>query len=389
MSSRIALYWHNGRSLGHTAESAVLAHALVPTISNLAIAGITGASKGLDMFPNSMDIVKLPSFRNYDTPTKTLMEPVLPITERELFRMREDLICTFMQNFRPQLFVINHLPLGTYDELVPAITRTPFTKKILTLRGILFSPERTNAEYFNPSMISWIDEHFTEIHIHTDPAIFRLEDHYSVHKCLSSKFVYTGYMAKPVNFDKTEARRMLNLDLNAKVIVVSMGGGQGAQDIWLRILEALIELQRQYDVAYLITGPYLEENAYFNIKEKISGRDKFILSKYEQQLITWMKACDVFIGAGGANMLGEVLANRINAVIIPRQLRESEQEIHANLLAKQKIIRKLNRLQLEQGLLNEILKEALNNPLDAEHQLLMNGAERSAELIKNLLMQVS
>ena len=88
-------------------------------------------------------------------------------------------------------------------------------------------------------------------------------------------------------------------------------------------------------------------------------------------------------------MLGEVLANQINAVIIPRQLRESEQEIHANLLAKQGSIRKLNRLQLEQGQLNEILKDALNNPLDAKHQLLMNGAERSAEFIKNLLMRIS
>jgi predicted glycosyltransferase len=44
---------------------------------------------------------------------------------------------------------------------------------------------------------------------------------------------------------------------------------------------------------------------------------------------------------------------------------------------------------LEQGQLNEILKDALNNPLDAKHQLLMNGAERSAEFIKNLLMRIS
>ena len=132
MSLRVALYWHNGRSLGHTAESAVLAHALVPTISNLAIAGITGASKGLDMFPTSMDIVKLPSFRNYDTPTKTLMEPVLPITERELFRMRlvwrpTSLTLTVL-SFHPMAvsFTLTHLNRlcctnGIYAQVAPQL----------------------------------------------------------------------------------------------------------------------------------------------------------------------------------------------------------------------------------------------------------------------------
>ena len=63
---KIAMYWHNGRSLGHTAEMAKITKTLVESFSNTYMAGISGAFKGLDMLPSKVDIFKLPSFSNYD-----------------------------------------------------------------------------------------------------------------------------------------------------------------------------------------------------------------------------------------------------------------------------------------------------------------------------------
>ncbi len=329
------------------------------------------------MFPKSIDIVKLPSFFNYDTPTKTVVEPVLDITERELFQIREDLITTFMQGFRPHGLVVNHLPQGLEGELITAIKMSSSTKKVLTLRGILFSPEKTNAEYFNSSMVSWIDEHFEAILVYTDPSLFRLEDHYDIPSNLAAKMVYTGYIATPVNFDKLQARQALNLSEQATIVLASLGGGQGTLDIWVRILEAIDNLKDRCDLAYLVTGPYLEDTAYHDLQLRVKHLHNVKLTRYTSELITWMKASDVFIGAGGANMLGEVLATQANAIIIPRQLREAEQEMHTSRLAELNIVRMMSRAQVQLGQLSPLLKEALAFPLNTRHQLMMGGAEKS------------
>ncbi len=39
---RIALYWHNGRSLGHTVRSATLGQSLLNQMPNSIVVGITG-----------------------------------------------------------------------------------------------------------------------------------------------------------------------------------------------------------------------------------------------------------------------------------------------------------------------------------------------------------
>ena len=66
---KIAMYWHNGRSLGHTAESAKIAHALVDDWDEASIVGVTGAYRGTDLLPQAMDILRLPTFTNYDRTT--------------------------------------------------------------------------------------------------------------------------------------------------------------------------------------------------------------------------------------------------------------------------------------------------------------------------------
>ncbi|MFB7600398.1 hypothetical protein [Streptomyces sp. NPDC056160] len=65
----VALYWHNGRSLGHTSRTAKVARYLLRSKDPHSIAGITGAYRGLDLLPPEVDIVKIPSFANFDDPT--------------------------------------------------------------------------------------------------------------------------------------------------------------------------------------------------------------------------------------------------------------------------------------------------------------------------------
>src|SRR5215467_2937030 len=141
MTRRIALYWHNGRSLGHTVRCATLGEALLERMP--------GASKGLELLPLGMDLVKIPSYLTYDDVSGARATPVLPLAKGEFQRIRENLVATFIRDFQPHVFVIDFHPEGKHGELLPAVTRSPDVKKVLGLRGILGSPEETNREFFN------------------------------------------------------------------------------------------------------------------------------------------------------------------------------------------------------------------------------------------------
>ena len=156
MTKRIALYWHNGRSLGHAIRSATLGQGLLEGMPGSAVMGITGASRGFELLPPGMDVIKIPSYLAFDNAQGAVSASVMPVTRDELTRMRANLIATFMRDFRPRALVVDYHPQGNDGELVPAISQSPETQKVLGLRGILGTKEQTNSQFFSPRMTDFI-----------------------------------------------------------------------------------------------------------------------------------------------------------------------------------------------------------------------------------------
>jgi predicted glycosyltransferase len=104
-------------------------------------------------------------------------------------------------------------------------------------------------------------------------------------------------------------------------------------------------------------------------------------------LPAWIKACNFFIGSGGYNSLAEVIATNANALIIPRQLNESEQELHATRLANLNILRIANLETILSKNLNSLLEMCLKEPYphDQNIKIATNGAQQSARLIQELI----
>jgi predicted glycosyltransferase len=101
----------------------------------------------------------------------------------------------------------------------------------------------------------------------------------------------------------------------------------------------------------------------------------------------WMQASDLFIGSGGYNSLAETLATGANALIIPRQLNEREQWLHATSLAKLQALRLLDLETALQGNITPVLEMCLREPFPNAGQLRVKtgGAETNARLIEELL----
>ncbi len=89
----------------------------------------------------------------------------------------------------------------------------------------------------------------------------------------------------------------------------------------------------------------------------------------------------------GYNSLAEVIATGTNALIIPRQLNEREQEMHATRLASLNLFRIAHIetiLSKNSSLLLEMcLKEPY--PHNQNRTIATNGAQQSARLIEELI----
>lgn len=383
---RIALYWHNGRSLGHTVRCATLGQALLDQMPGSAVVGITGASRGFEFIPPGMDLVKIPSYLAFDNENGARATPILSIAENEFQRMRENLIATFIKDLQPGALIVDYQPQGKNGELIPVLSNSPGTKKVLGLRGILGGLEETNRQFFNTRMVAFIQEYFSAIHVYVDERVFRLEDYYAVPASLSRMFKYTGYVTRPAIASRTEARAMLRLDPGARVIVASFGGGQGTEAMWQSLLASLAAISKRFDYAYLVAGPYLEADAYERLREQVAQHPNWTWKRLLDPLPTWIKASDLFIGSGGYNSLAEVITAGANALIIPRQLNEREQELHAARLANLRVLRTASLETVLSEDLTPLLEMCLAEPYPSEHvKIATDGAQRSAGLIEAIL----
>jgi predicted glycosyltransferase len=362
MDKRIAMYWHNGRALGHTSRSATLGKALLDTGS--VVVGITGASRGLNLLPKGMDVLKIPSYLAYDGESGVTTNPIMSIRKSEFQHIRENLISTFVKDFIPDFLIVDYSPQGKKGELMPTLLNSRSTKKILGLRGVLNTKDESNEVFFNPDISSFIRQNYSAIHVYTDPNVFRLEEYYQVPPCLVEMIKYTGYVSRKTLLSKIESRASLGIDQNAQLIVANFGGGQGTEKIWLSLLQELLKQDNFFDLAYLASGPYMEDDAYNRVKELTSNKNNIIWTKFLDPLPVWMKASDLFIGSGGYNTLAEVISTDVNALIIPRQLYEKEQVIHCGILNQMNLIRVLPYEEIMTGSdFGEILRTCLSNPL--------------------------
>lgn len=387
MTKRIAIYWHNGRSLGHTVRSLALGQGLLEHVPNSAVIGITGASRYYELLPPGMDVLKIPSFIGYDEEGAVRNESILAITRKEFQQIRENLVATFIRDFRPHAFMVDFDPQGKRGELTPAIINSPNTAKVLGLRGILKSFAETNAEFFNPRMTSFIQEQYAAIHVFTDPRVFCLEEYYQTPPEITRLIKYTGYVVRPTVASKEEARAALNIDANARVIIVSFGGGQGAELLWESTLAALAKIQARFDFVYFAAGPYLEAGAYERLQQRTASRPNWVWTRLLNPLPTWLKACDLFIGAGGYNTLAEVITTGANALIIPRQLNEQEQMMHTSRLAEMNFLRIAHLEAALKQDMSPLLETCLAGPYPDETQgkIMVDGARENARLIEKLM----
>jgi predicted glycosyltransferase len=381
----IAFYWHNGRTLGHTSGSAKIAQGLVrePDL-DVGLLGITGAVHGLDLFPESMDILRLPSFKNFDGDPALRPVPRIRMTAEELFALRTELISVLFRHVEVDALVVNHFIRGFYDELVPVLAGPRSYPAILSLRGILWDKQKTQRQYLSGDAVDWIDRTFDHICLHIDERVFRFEEFYDVPRQLRSRIRYMGYLAEPTSDAREQVRSALGLENSERLVVANLGGGEGTVELWRQVLAAIELNANQFDRAVLVAGPYMRDDEYAELATAVRD-ERVSCQRYRPDVASLIQAADLFIGAAGSGTVAEVLAARANAILIPRLVIDAaEQELHAARLAALGLIRTRSRADVCSQGLTDLVAAALAEPVQPITADLLGGPSRYRDLLCGL-----
>ena len=112
---------------------------------------ITGAHEAnFFSLPPRSDFLTLP--RLHKTPTGVYSAGKLDICVEDLISLRASSICSAIESFRPDLLIVDKVPLGAFGELVPTLKflrSRGNIKCVLGIRDVLDDPHAVRAETDN------------------------------------------------------------------------------------------------------------------------------------------------------------------------------------------------------------------------------------------------
>ncbi len=111
MQQRVLLYSHDTFGLGHTQRTISIAEAILEHEPSAKVLYVTGSPVIQNLKPpHGMDYVKLPSATKIGP--ENYAPRSLTLTFSDLLRMRAKLIVTIAEEFQPDIFLVDHAPIG-------------------------------------------------------------------------------------------------------------------------------------------------------------------------------------------------------------------------------------------------------------------------------------
>ena len=388
---RVAIYSQDSLGLGHLRRNTVIGGALLEATADSAL--LLFADSPVAPFfpvPERMDHVKLPSIRKV---TAGCWEATrLPIDERELIRLRTNVLCDALLNFGPDLVLVDHMPGGARGELIPALKAFkqahPHASVVLGLRDILDAPEVIKRVWENEGAYEALRRYYDAVLIYGSSEIFQTHRVYQL-PALPRGTHYCGYVVEEGPVERAhEIRETIALG-RPRAVFVSAGGGGDGEALMRTYVDAVRLLGARVEFGTLMAiGANAPPGARVELEAKARGLPLRIVP-YVQHGRSHMAAADLVVCMAGYNTVSEVVYLKKKALIVPRPGPSAEQRMRARLFAERGLIDVLDPTDLSPESLARRLLEDLERtdyPVDGK-VVPLDGARQAAGWLLELLRQ--
>ncbi|MCD6385699.1 hypothetical protein J7M23_07960 [Candidatus Sumerlaeota bacterium] len=381
---RVLLYASSVVGLGHLARLCRVAERMLDIDPSLNILLISD-KEDLSLFElaSRFAILNLPGYAFYKQNHNKEIPRKLNIGKFNLNRLRTNILRSAIHSFQPHLLVVETLPHGKRDELVPCLNYIvrfrPHCRRILFLRDIPLAPTEKD---FSTSIINKIEKFHTYYHhilVSGDKRFFDLTAEYNWDERIAKKIHYTGFMVPVINQPSQD------LPSPHKRIVASFGGGWEIEHIAFPLLESFLRLDNQsqgQEYEYFIyTGPAVSDELFSRLCQYSERIPKLTIKKFSRDFAEILAGADVAILQAGSTPF-QIINTSIPIILYCRDYRNPEQQHRAKLLSQYDGITLLDKNQMEPEYLSGLLSEALTTPIPKrETGLNCNGIENATNFL--------
>ncbi len=367
---RIFIYCHDAFGMGNARRMmAISAHlARTQPQANLLLASGSPVIHGFHL-PDRVDYIKLPSVAR--TERDQYATRYLTTTIGDTIRLRAALLTAAVQDFAPDLVLVDKKPFGIMNELSDAMHylrgALPRTKHVLVLRDILDEPAATMACMASSGFERDVNSFYDMVAVLGTPDVFDMRREYALSTATSSRIAYCGYLrSAPGQTTAAEARAALGVQSDERLVLVTPGGGEDGRallDTAIGALEALRADPAHGRVRGLVmAGPQVPAVHLDELKRRAAAAGGIEVRDFTNDMSSYVSAADLVVSMAGYNTMCDVLTLAARAVVVPRVRPVLEQSIRATRMAALGWVRTENPDQLTPATLASVITEELRRP---------------------------
>ena len=339
--------------------------------------------------PQGMDYVKLPSAMKRGPEDYVARSLAIPF--HDLLRIRTHLIRTVAEEFQPDLFLVDHAPIGMSGEITPTLRflGAVGTKLVLGLRDVLDDPANVFPVWKKQRVVEAMREFYDLILVYGMAEFYDPISEYKIPADVGMKALFTGYVHRARDVQSVEDVRRRHQLPAGPFILVTVGSGEDAAPV-LRLVAAALRLRPLEGFsAFISTGPMCPDD----VRETLMRNDneRVLVTEFVEDLPSVIASSDLVVSMGGYNSLCELLAYGRRGIVIPRTKPRREQLIRASFLAEHGFITFMNPRECTPAMLRNAIEASLadkSEPLRERRRIVkLDGAQRAAAHILNFIQE--
>ena len=381
---RITLYSHDTMGLGHKRRNLLIAQTLGLSAIDADILMISGMGDGNQFqVPPGIDYLTLPAL--YKSTDGKYQARRLSMSLKEIITLRSQIIRTTIQNFKPDVFIVDNVPRGAMGELNATLqhlrTKTT-TRCVLGLRDVLDEPNVIRRSWKKSNNEDAIRRYYDAVWVYGDPKVYNPIQEYGLSNDVTDKFRYTGYLDRASTLQLATPEHLQPTFKSFKRLALCMvGGGQDGGDLALAFAQSKFPKNTQ---GVIITGPMMPKKMRQKIQACADKRSDLRVLEYVAEPTLLLQRADWVVSMGGYNTTCEILAFEKRALIVPRVKPRQEQLIRVQLLQKLGLVDMLRPEKLSSQALSTWLHWEKSTP-QIRQKVDLKGLKRIPEFLAEIL----
>lgn len=383
---RVVLYSHDTFGLGHLRRSRALASALTESGAAGSAIILTGSPvAGRFTFPEAVDHVRLPGVKKLGD--GSYVSQVAGMDIEETTDLRAGLIQSTIEQYEPDLLIVDKEPTGFRGELLPSLemlSRTGKTRVVLGLRDVLDEPAILAAEWERKGAVTAAETFYDEVWVYGVKSVYDPTAGLPLSAALRQRMFWTGYLRR-------EIVEPVDVPDKPYVLITPGGGGDGQAMVDL-VLKAYEQDPALMPHAVLVYGPFLSGEAREVFERRVAALDgRVTATGFDSRIESLFASAQGVVSMGGYNTFCEVLSFDKRAVIVPRTKPRLEQWIRANRAEEIGLVRNLD--EFRDGLTADSMIAAIRAlpgqqlPSQAGAEGLLDGLDVVIDRARHLMSQ--